>query len=417
MLIILFLFILLVNYLQSIFTGINYYDEVVTIVGVVLIGLFRSERFGLAKDYMNMLICILVVLIVGTISTIRFHIQPQFAGVWRDALAIIKFPVCYYAYSLYACHIDLERLNKEVAPIARVFIGICVTLGIITYLLRGPLEGILYHGERYGFPLYDMGFSHNTFLIAVVIICMAVLIADGFTKNRLFILFGIICLCFTLRSKPMMAMVFLAFIWYVRREGAFFWFTKRTIYFHCVMVAVFTFFVAASQIKAYVGYGESAARGACYFYGIDIANKFFPFGSGFCTFSSNLSGNYYSPLYYEYGLSKIQGLSPYDYSYASDTFWPCIYSQYGWIGLAFYFLMLFFIIRSAHRRFLPLSDQWVSAMFLLLYSVSSAFAEAFFTNSTAVDYALVLTLFIGKNHENITDNTVAFFRRRRKIYS
>ena len=416
MLVLLFLFLLLANYLQMMVGGINFYDEIIAIVALFLIIRYRKEWIYLESNYKKMLVCISIVLLIGCISTIRYHIQPQFAGVWRDALAVAKFPICYFAYSLYARHVSLSRINKKVVPIAKYFIFICFTLGVATYIIREPLEGILYHGERYGLPLYDMGFSHNTFLIAVIYMCMAVLVADGFKKNALVILFGISCILFTLRSKPMMVLVFLAIVWFIRRRKSIFRFTKKNIVFYSTIIVVLTYFVVASQIKIYVGSGEDAARGACYFYGIDIANKYFPIGAGFCTFSSSLSGKYYSPLYYEYDLSQMEGLTPERFTYAADTFWPNIYSQYGWIGLFFYLFMLYFMLRSVHKRFIPLSDQWVAGMLLLLYCISAAFAESIYTNSTAVDYALILTLFIGKNNDNSSANSIPLIWRRRKIY-
>ena len=108
---------------------------------------------------------------------------------------------------------------------------------------------------------------------------------------------------------------------------------------------------------------------------------------------------------------------PDSYSYAADTFWPNIFSQYGWIGLICYLLMLYYLVRSVHKRFIPLSNQWVAGMLVLVYGMSAAFAEAFFTNSTAVDYALMLALFIGKNNENSSTNSIPLIWRRRKIHS
>lgn len=416
MLVILFLFLLIANYLQMMIVGVNYYDEVIAIVAFFFIIRYRKEWKVLESNYKKIMLCISIILLIGCLSTIRYHIQPQFSGVWRDMLAVSKFPICYYAFSLYAQHVNLSIINKKVVPIAKIFILVCFTLGVTTYVIKDHLEGILYHGERYGLPLYDMGFSHNTFLIAAIFMCLAVLIAEGVKKNAFFIFFGVSCVFFTLRSKPMLAIAFLAFAWFIRRRKSIIRFTKTNIVFYSTIIVILTYFLAASQIKTYVGYGESAARGACYFYGVDIAHKFFPLGSGFCTFSSSLSGKYYSPLYYDYNLSQMEGLTPENYNYAADTFWPNIYSQYGWIGLLFYFMMLFFMLRSIHKRFIPLSDQWVAGMFLLLYCFSAAFAEAIYTNSTAVDYALILTLFIGNNNENRPIDSFSFLRRRRKIH-
>lgn len=416
MLVFLFIFLLFANYLQMMVGEVKYYDEAITLIGLFLIIYYRNEWKELERDYRKMMLCLFPVLAIGIISTIRYHIQPQFAGIWRDFLAVSKFPICYYAYSLYARHVNLQKIMKKIIPIVKAFTLICFGFGITIFVARSPFNGILYHGERYGFPIFDMGFSHNTFLIAVLLMNIAVLIADGSKKNALYVLLGVACVLFTMRSKPMLVLVFLATVLFVRRRFSF-RFTKKNIVAYTFFILILTYLAAANQIDRYVGYGESAARGACYFYGAIIANNLFPLGAGFCTFSSSLSGVYYSPLYYEFKLENIEGLMPDNFTYAADTFWPNIFSQYGWIGFFFYIMMLYFMVKTIHKRFLPLSDQWIAGMLIIVYSISAAFAEAIFTNATAVDFALILTLFIGENNEYRPTNSFSFFRRRRKIYS
>jgi len=427
--------------------GVNYYDEMITIIAICAIFYFRDEWHKQAVDMRRMMMCLSVVLAIGLTSTLLYHLQPHFAGVWRDFLAVSKFPVCYYAFSLYARHVNLRGILSNIIPISKAFILVCFLLGIVTYVVRGPLDGILYRGERYSLPLYDMGFSHATFLVSVLFVIMSTLIADGFKKNWEYVLLGVVCVLFTLRSKPMLAIVFLVLVIMVRmiikRKRKIYtnilvgkpWlvlmhlflqrkvnnkklrdlFKIKNILVASLLLILFTYIAAKSQIDAYVGYGEAAARGACYYFGADLANRYFPLGAGFCTFSSSLSGKYYSPLYYYYDLSQMEGLTPEKYDYAADTFWPNIFSQYGWIGFLCYLLMIYFMIRSVHKRFIPLSDQWIAGMLLVVYIIAAAFAEAILTNSTAVDYALVLSLFIGKNHEDSSAFSILARRRRRKV--
>ena len=66
---------------------------------------------------------------------------------------------------------------------------------------------------------------------------------------------------------------------------------------------------------------------------LTIAGQLFPLGSGFATFGTYMSGEYYSPLYYEYGLNTVWGLWPSNPTFVSDSFWPAILAQFGFIGL------------------------------------------------------------------------------------
>lgn len=411
MILLFFFFLLFVNYVQQFIPVVTYFDEIITIAGVVIV--LKNYRYNtlVRQDDKRVIKYICIVSCIGVISTINYHIQPHFAGVWRDALAITKFPICYYAYYLYSKRLDTNQILKRIVPWAKLVVTIIFVLGLVTLIFRVPA---LYADERYGLPIFTMGYTHNTFLVVTVFVLMATLIASGFRKNLFFIVLGSFCVLFSLRSKPMAALVFLAFTWILRRKGKVH-LSKLKMCLYAVIIMVGTYYAAESQISMYLGWGETAARGACYYYGADIANSHFPIGSGFCTFSSSLSGLYYSPLYYEYNMSGMEGLSEYDYSYAADTFWPNVYAQYGWIGLLAYLMMIFHLFKSIHGRFEVLSDSWIAGMMLLVYMVAAAFAEAIFTNDSSVIIAITLTLFIGKDYENSTNPYGIRTRRSRTL--
>jgi len=62
-------------------------------------------------------------------------------------------------------------------------------------------------------------------------------------------------------------------------------------------------------------------------------------GAGFGRFGGNIASQYYSPLYYKYGLNTIYGLEK-NGKYLNDTFWPCIFGETGILGTIFYILLL-----------------------------------------------------------------------------
>jgi hypothetical protein len=80
----------------------------------------------------------------------------------------------------------------------------------------------------------------------------------------------------------------------------------------------------------------TSARGELYSTGLRIAETDAPFGSGYGTFGSYASLLYYSPLYYEYGLSDQYGFAPSNPIYNTDTSWPSVLAETGFLGLAFF---------------------------------------------------------------------------------
>ncbi len=79
--------------------------------------------------------------------------------------------------------------------------------------------------------------------------------------------------------------------------------------------------------------GTPDARVALYTTSVLIARDDFPLGVGLGRYGSGVSRDPYSPVYAQYGLDQIDGLSPQHSSYVSDTFWPRILGETGVIGL------------------------------------------------------------------------------------
>lgn len=67
------------------------------------------------------------------------------------------------------------------------------------------------------------------------------------------------------------------------------------------------------------------------------------FGSGLASFATYASGLYYSPLYAEYGLHTVSGLSPQAWHSVCDTYYPSLV-QFGLTGTVLYLLFWTYII-------------------------------------------------------------------------
>jgi hypothetical protein len=78
------------------------------------------------------------------------------------------------------------------------------------------------------------------------------------------------------------------------------------------------------------------ARIALYRGSVEIGADYFPLGGGLGRYASWMSREDYSPLYEEYELSTIKGLTPDNPTFATDTFWPQILGEAGVFGLAAY---------------------------------------------------------------------------------
>ena len=99
---------------------------------------------------------------------------------------------------------------------------------------------------------------------------------------------------------------------------------------------------------------DAQARIALYVGSVEIARDYFPVGGGLGRYGSWMSRVEYSPLYVEYGLSRIRGLRRQNPTYATDTFWPQILGETGILGLLGYAAFLaaigFLLWRESQRE-------------------------------------------------------------------
>ena len=124
--------------------------------------------------------------------------------------------------------------------------------------------------------------------------------------------------------------------------------------------------------------------------------KCFPIGSGFGTFASSISGEYYSSLYYTYGFYGKEDVSELDYSALGDTQWPYYYAQFGFFGLIAFVVILVLLYRMILKSYLFSDNKRKGAYLMLGYMVMASIVENVFTNESGVTAVVVLFLFLGK---------------------
>lgn len=89
--------------------------------------------------------------------------------------------------------------------------------------------------------------------------------------------------------------------------------------------------LSSYQINTYLT-NTSSPRYLLYKYSIVTANSYFPFGSGFGTYGSDMAAKHYSSLYINYGFEGLWGMSSNDGRFLLDNYWPMIIGQFGYFG-------------------------------------------------------------------------------------
>lgn len=398
----LFLFIVLIGAVDFRIPLGSYWDEAVLFIVVILWIYKVLTKDDRISSYVFPCIGVTLGLVgIGLLgNVVHSGFQESIVAILKDILAFVKFPVVM----LLAPEIikPTEKDKKLMAKSAKVLVIIAAFFAVVGFFVD---IGMYITDWSRILKSYQFIYQHCTFFVSAYVMVLVALVNDSIRKNRLYILLCCGLLLITQRTKAYIVILLVLGIMVVGKETIVKLFSMRPkrvkikgkyIAWALIAAVFVVWLVGKDKIAYYFGYGLTAARPAMYIVGIYLMFDFFPLGSGFGTFASFLSGEYYSNIYYQYKLSTVLGMRPTDFSYMGDVFWPWIYGQLGIVGLIGY-VYLIIVFFKERLKLVCNSDQLMAFLIIWVYALFASTAEAYFTNSTAMQMALGLALFIGRN--------------------
>lgn len=370
---------------------VNYIDETFTIMLIVASIFFIAQNRNYLNSYsfeIKLVGLFCVLLFVGGMGNVLHGIQPQKTAIYKDILAISKFVVCYVGTLIVSNNIDKELLLRRIAQRSRIYLTIIFSFSVINLIHDIGMSMDI----RYGIRSYKFLYEHPTYLVSAVVIMLCVVLSGDRKKYDIFIILeAMLILLFSLRNK---AFVFIIGYFFMKVLMKY---TKTIKIRYILFLAIIGILSTYKKIMEYASYYLTAARPALFIVGYRLACRYFPFGSGFGTFASEISGKYYSPIYYEYGINVVNGLRENNYEYIGDTFWPYVYGQFGFLGLILFFLIILGIFKSLQIRYENNENGKFAAILILLYVLIASSAEAIFTDVTGCFSFSVIAGYLGNN--------------------
>lgn len=150
---------------------------------------------------------------------------------------------------------------------------------------------------------------------------------------------------------------------------------------------------------------DALARLVLYSTSISIFEDYIPFGSGFASFATHASSVDYSPIYSQYGIDGVWGLSKSYNKFITDTFYPSL-AQFGFVGALLYFLFWIYILKIAFQYFQKTNNTRLIIMSLLIigFLAIENVADATLTSSRGLFMMMFLGLVMseGKNISTVS---------------
>lgn len=401
-----FLFIILIGTVDYRIAGLNYWDEALVVV-VLLYYIFVRKKISIKKNQLKIWLFLMIFVIDGLISNaLHTDYQNITIAILKDIVAAIKFPILM----LLLMHDRSSNIQKKVtdsaAKISKAIIYTMTVVAVVGYFF----EIGVYQDEVRFVKCYKFFFSHPTFFVSSLIMMISVLMADGIKKNKKELILTSVLLFLSGRTKAyiMIAVLVVAIIIkpsvlrkaFANLSGKL-KIKKRYLIVGIVVISLIAYVIGKDKVMVYMSWGLTAARPALYIVGFYLMRDCFPFGSGFGTFASSISGQYYSNVYGKYNISNVNGLIRGETNYIADTFPPYIYGQFGILGAVMYVLLIVQFIKVQIRE-IKVYDKIIGFFFLWLYALVACSAEAFLTNASGAQLAVILAIYIGKDY---TDNS------------
>ncbi|MGM9660995.1 MAG: O-antigen ligase family protein [Faecousia sp.] len=389
--ILLFYCFLFKDYIEQYIPVVGLTDELFSLLAIPIFLLaLKRNQFILTVHRTGYGKYILLFLVIGLISSSLFQYQSFLKVALPDAFICIKFWLALYIGTQFFSKIPLERFAHKIYFHIKL-----VSLLYLLLFCADQVLGLFPSSIRYGLRSTQLMYSHPTVFVACCVFLIVILLSirefiSGYRKWLILLLF---LMCTTLRSKAFgtaLATLFICYFVFYRKKQI----RVRTLLMFVPLIIV----LAWEQIEFYFfsSIQSDSARYQLLVKSLEIAKDHFPLGSGFGTFASHYSGVNYSPLYAMYGLTNVNGLREGATYFVSDSFWPMVIGQAGFLGLIAFTIALFMLFKSIQKIRNIRPSYYASALCGICYLFITSMAESAFVHPVAVPIAMWIGIMLGQ---------------------
>ena len=379
-------------------TFVNLFDEFYIILLWLSALVKNDEKIYLDREDKRILLLSIMFVALGLVSNCNNEYQSLGYAV-SDAFICIKFSLAYLGIRQYVRNSrENEKIIISLYKFCRIFILICFALSLINIIV--PIFPT--SDYRYFMNSIKLFYGHPSTLAIISISAVCVIITKQSIiqdkKDMVYIIQGLFVTCLTLRSKAIAGVLCVAFIYIY-----FVKFKIKNKFVAGISALAIGIITGYDQIAFYFGgnskFDSNFVRERLLLDSGKIANRFFPLGSGFGTFASNIAAEHWSTLYNEY--NYVYG------PFLSDSFWPIVVAQTGWIGLVvFAFIISTYLLRFVKLQKLNIYLFWAS-LSIMCYELICSVGESAFFNPAVCPLFMLMGLIINQGeflkNESIND--------------
>ena len=334
----------------------------------------EKKKTGEIKIYIAIMLFYIVYSFVIDITTPR--------GIWLDILQQIRpYTVFYLTWMLAPQFTETQKK-------------------LIVRVMLASFLGYLFFFRTNTYVVSPFGGGESAVLGQIALCCAMIyfLFTEHTKRNRNIAIFLMLLGLASGKSKYIgECIAFIALVVYVDKKIHF---DNMATYLKVGLLSTVIIFFTWTKFNAYYveGFQEDAermARPETYKTGLLIMKDYFPFGSGLGTFASAAAAKEYSPLYYKYEIDDIWGLTPENPMFLADTFYPIVYSQFGFFGALMFLWFWKRRLQEANRIIDP--NYYKMALMCILALALENTADSSYLSGKGMGYFMILAVCLNSN--------------------
>lgn len=373
----------------------TYWDEGIALLAVPVCLVHIYKLFS-EKNCRNLIIAIGLFCLLGLMGN-AISQYGSTKSIISDLFINIKFfLILLFVISFYK-KTDVSIYQSRV----NTHIDILSLLVVLLFIVDCFINIFPIYEIRFGIPSRQLFFSHPTFCAASLfyLLMLRIVFSESCNsfKRLIYALFNVfLCLIImlTLRFKAIASVILFIAIYIYTKNRTVYKLRWVVILMGIIAVAIISY----EHLNFYfTGYGlKNFPRGALLLTSFELMIKFFPFGSGFGTFGSYMSGVEYSPVYDLYGISHIDGITRSNYNAITDQYWPMVLGQIGALGIICVVVALYTIFKCLIKCKNINNKYYIAGLSSLMYIIISSTSESAICNPANIPFAVVIGLVLSQ---------------------
>lgn len=371
---------------------ISYSDEFVALLSGIYIMICISQK-KISKEDERLLLLMVICISIGIISNFNSKVINNFFPIVVDGFCFAKMFLCFIAMKYLVSKDRNKIIIKYLLGVSKLLILSTAFFGTVSLFIDIGMSG----EKRYGIPSFGFIFQNEGRCGYIIACCLVIVLLSNLSESQKvkYEVLSIISMIYTTKG-----VVYIIIVCYILLKQL--WKRKNKMKLKNFLPLIVVGTIASSvQIQNYL-MDLNSPRVRLIRYGFVTANRYFPVGSGFATYGSDMAYKYYSKLYDYYGFNNYYGLSRVAHDCLNDCYFGMIVGELGYLGLILFIIMLILLFIQLNNIIINKKAKTL-AISIFIGLIVSASATAIIKSSIGSFTFMILGIVVGYN-ESIHKN-------------